>query len=106
MTGFREGSRRLLQVSAPLYESARHALERQDDWSYEEHAAFCWAVLPQWPAARGRRPSRDGLSVAAAGLAVHGYDLDQIAAALHISADTLRAANLPVVRTPSENQLF
>lgn len=90
LTGFRDDPRRGLTPDDSLYLTAQHALEHQDDWSYQEHADFWAAVLPQWPAPLGRPPSRDGLSVAAAGLAAHGLNLDEITSALGVGSDTLR----------------
>lgn len=98
LTGFRDDPRRGLTPDDALYLTAQHALEQQDDWSYQEHDDFWAAALPQWPAAPGRRPSREGLSVAAAGLAAHGLALDEIAAALYIAPDTVRA------REPSQHR--
>lgn len=89
VTGLADDPRRALTEArdGPAFFAALDAHERQDTWSAEEHGAFWSAALSWWPLEAARPPHRDALSISAALLAAE--DLDP-AAALHVSADTLR----------------
>ncbi|MEJ7785501.1 MAG: hypothetical protein WKF96_11910 [Solirubrobacteraceae bacterium] len=93
LTGLEDDPRQPLDPSHPLYAAAREALERQDEWDLQEHAAFWTAMLFSWPKPRGRRPVWDRLSAAAAHLHAHGVtDPREVTAALGVAPGTIRAA--------------
>jgi hypothetical protein len=89
--GLPEQQRARLSAGQEHYALALHALERQDDWSAQEHAAFWTVALRQWPAVGGRRRTSEDLAVAAATLAREGLTVKQIALALGVKADTIHA---------------
>lgn len=87
-TGLPDDPRRpLSEDNGPLYWAARDVHDRQDDWTPQEHGAAWTVLLAVWPLAPGRPPTRDALSRSAALLDGDGIDP---AAALNVSADTLR----------------
>lgn len=90
VTGHQEPPRKVLRPGDDLYPVAAHVLAEQDSYSVDRHAGLWFALLVTWPAADGRRRAVDDLSVAAAALARDGLEGPEIAAALGVSADTLR----------------
>ena len=89
MTGLLDDSRTPVSPGHRLYERARHAFDRRDEWEPWEHGAFFTALLPEWPGS-GPKPTRDALSLALALLVCDGLNWREAADAIGVSHDTVR----------------
>lgn len=90
-TGLPDDPRAALDPSSKVFARAAVALDAQDGWSARAHAAFWTAFLPDWPR-RGRQPSVDALSKAAALLARAGQTVEEIHDDLHLGGiDAIRS---------------